>query len=544
MTERRAILDGVDHLGPAGGDTPRGPAPEVRSDASFSLHAGAAAVSRPRTGHLRRTPAGTWGVEFQLRGEKQWQSFADSEAWTREEAEAEQRSLMRRVNRGEWTPPAPPDPVARPSRAPLYRDFAAECLARWTRRLPDQDGKTAADLEWRLSVGMEVFGPWPVDRVDEALAEDLVDALRQQRLAIEHAREQGHPLTEAYVDARTGRRHQRRRRGLANSSINKALAAAERVMRDAYRRQLIARVPDLTGAGLKAEAPRRSFLEPAELAVVFMAADALETTGRGVTWEKVAMIRSSRASAVALARQLGVSDTLVGKIRRGELWNGSPEAPGRNDVPRRAIVETLALAGPRVSELCGLDGHHVDLAGQRIRIPRDATKTDAGERVVPLLPGPREGLVEHRATWPYGPRDPAFRTRNGTRNSAGNVLSSIVSPVHAKANELLAAQGRPPIGHLTPHTFRRTFASILALCRVDPRRAMYLLGHTDSRFTLRVYQQVLDAAPGSIDVLEELMGCTRDEARAIFEGGGVLRTISERAAEAPSGVLLNRDREE
>jgi hypothetical protein len=58
-------------------------------------------------------------------------------------------------------------------------------------------------------------------------------------------------------------------------------------------------------------------------------------------------------------------------------------------------------------------------------------------------------------------------------------------------------QGRPPIVHLTPHTF----ALILALCGVDPRRAMYLLGHTDARFTLRLYQQVLDAAPGSLDVL-------------------------------------------
>jgi hypothetical protein len=52
---------------------------------------------------------------------------------------------------------------------------------------------------------------------------------------------------------------------------------------------------------------------------------------------------------------------------------------------------------------------------------------------------------------------------------------------------------------------------------------MYLLGHTDARFTLRVYQQVLDAAPGSLDVLERLMGCSREEAREIFESGAVSR---------------------
>jgi hypothetical protein len=70
---------------------------------------------------------------------------------------------------------------------------------------------------------------------------------------------------------------------------------------------------------------------------------------------------------------------------------------------------------------------------------------------------------------------------------------------------------------------------------------MYLLGHTDSRFTLRVYQQVLDAAPGSVDVLEQLMGCSREDAREIFESGGVaapardrvLRTNSEQSRSAP-----------
>jgi integrase len=535
MSEDPAMLRSFTHDGPVGAPTPPDRAPEEPSDASWNPRPSATAMSRPRTGHLRRTSGGSWGVEFSLRGEKHWHPFEGSESWDRETACAEQRYLMEKVNRGEWAPPAPAEPPSRNVRAPLYRDFAAACLARWTRRLDDPDGKTAADLEWRLSVGMAVFGPRPVDRVDEALAEDLVDALRSQRLAIEHALELGRPLMEDYVDPRTGRTHRRRRRGLANSSINKALAAAERVLRDAYRRRLIERVPDLRSAALKAERPKRSFLEPVELAVVFAAADALEAANRGLTWEKVVYIRGSDASAVALGRELGVSDTLIRKVRRGELWNGRPGKPNRNDVARRAVVETLALLGPRVSELCALDGHDADLAAHRVRIPRDATKTDAGERVVPILPALRERMIEHKARWPYGPTEPIFATRNGTRNTANNVLSRIVAPVHARANELLEQQGRPPIAHLTPHTFRRTFASILALCRVDPRRAMYLLGHTDSRFTLRVYQQVLDAAPGSLDVLERLMGCSREQAREILESGEVsqpgrrriLRTSSE-----------------
>jgi hypothetical protein len=36
---------------------------------------------------------------------------------------------------------------------------------------------------------------------------------------------------------------------------------------------------------------------------------------------------------------------------------------------------------------------------------------------------------------------------------------------------------------------------------------MYLLGHTDAKLTLSVYQQVLDMGAGSIEVLEGVLGC-------------------------------------
>jgi hypothetical protein len=113
--------------------------------------------------------------------------------------------------------------------------------------------------------------------------------------------------------------------------------------------------------------------------------------------------------------------------------------------------------------------------------------------------------------------------------------------VHANADELLEAQGRPPIAHLTPHTFWRTFASIPALCRVD-RDARCTCSGTDSRFTLRVYQQVLDAAPASLDTLETLMGCSREEAREIFESGGALRPRGRHAAASSDGAGVAGDR--
>ena len=76
-------------------------------------------------------------------------------------------------------------------------------------------------------------------------------------------------------------------------------------------------------------------------------------------------------------------------------------------------------------------------------------------------------------------------------------------------------------------------ASILGVCRVDTRRAVALMGHTDARMTLGVYAQLLKLGLGNVEALERVMGCTRDEARAMFESEEPrasslqFRTISE-----------------
>ena len=51
---------------------------------------------------------------------------------------------------------------------------------------------------------------------------------------------------------------------------------------------------------------------------------------------------------------------------------------------------------------------------------------------------------------------------------------------------------------------------------------LYLLGHTDSSFTMRVYQQVLDMGEGAVEALENLLGEGLDEARSTYSGRGVL----------------------
>jgi hypothetical protein len=71
---------------------------------------------------------------------------------------------------------------------------------------------------------------------------------------------------------------------------------------------------------------------------------------------------------------------------------------------------------------------------------------------------------------------------------------------------------------LTAVRVRRTFASLLAEIGVSPRRAIYLLGHTDPKFTMRVYQQVLDLGGAAPEQLELVLGCTVDEAFWLLSG--------------------------
>jgi hypothetical protein len=116
---------------------------------------------------------------------------------------------------------------------------------------------------------MDKFGPMPIDRIDFALADELVLKLCEERAAIARASAEGAPLTRTVRDARTGRTHQVRRRGISSASIRKALDATERVLRDAHRRGVLpGDVPALKSAAPRAERPRRSFLEVEQIIAV------------------------------------------------------------------------------------------------------------------------------------------------------------------------------------------------------------------------------------------------------------------------------------
>lgn len=181
----------------------------------------------------------------------------------------------------------------------------------------------------------------------------------------------------------------------------------------------------------------------------------------------------------------------------------------RDSVPyRRPLLATLTFAGPRISEALELRWRDVDLADSRLRIR--GTKTDAADRVVDLQPA----LLDELATLAARDRERrpdlrVFRTSKGGSLGATNVRKRVLSPAIEHADERLRETGEEPFPEgITPHSLRRTFASILVALGKDPAYAMAQMGHTTPGFTLSVYAAAMKAGDGD-----------RERLRLLVEGG-------------------------
>ena len=91
------------------------------------------------------------------------------------------------------------------------------------------------------------------------------------------------------------------------------------------------------------------------------------------------------------------------------------------------------------------------------------------------------------------PGDPVFvsgRPRDGKhgRQTPRNVQARLSTAVKA-ANKELKGAGIDPIGSVSPHSLRRTYASLRAALRDDPIYIAEQMGHKDARFTFSVYQR-------------------------------------------------------
>jgi integrase len=158
---------------------------------------------------------------------------------------------------------------------------------------------------------------------------------------------------------------------------------------------------------------------------------------------------------------------------------------------REAMVATLLFAGPRAHELCNLLWRDVDLLNERIFIGR--SKTAAGLREIPMLPALRKVLVAHKArTYRTGPDDLVFPTGTGGPRDKDNLRNRVIAAALRRADQVLLERDHLPLPlGVTPHKLRHTFASILVAIGKDPKTVMEALGHTDPKFTLKVYTHMM-----------------------------------------------------
>jgi integrase len=257
------------------------------------------------------------------------------------------------------------------------------------------------------------------------------------------------------------REHKVRERVLSAESINKTITRLGQILAVAEERDLIVRNPvrvNTRNRKLKARRRRPVFLESAE----------------------------QIAAMIDAATEL----------------DAKPEA---RTAGRRALVATLVYAGLRIGEATALRWEDIDLANGRISV-RDA-KTEAGVRLVDILPALRDELASHRhATADAGPADLVFPTSTGSRRDKDNARERVIRPVVAHADELLAQRGQQPLpAGVTAHKLRHTFASILYVRGEGPPYVMAQLGHTDPGFTLRVYAHAMRRDDGDRERLKALV---------------------------------------
>jgi integrase len=172
---------------------------------------------------------------------------------------------------------------------------------------------------------------------------------------------------------------------------------------------------------------------------------------------------------------------------------------------RRPLLATLTLAGLRISEAMDLHWRDVSLPGRKLRIVQ--AKTDAGVREIDMTPTLAEVLSEYRTRTRHAdPDDLVFPTAVGKRDNPSNVRNRFLADSVERANVKLTEAGGEPIGKVTPHSLRRTFASLLLATGADVPYVMAQLGHTDPKMTLGVYAKVIASRTDHGAALDDLIG--------------------------------------
>jgi integrase len=394
-----------------------------------------------------------YALRFPAYGDRQYLTLGlETEGWTRTRAEEELQNILADVRRGLWIAPDKRQRARNghddnTEEVTLFGLFARGLVAA---RRGEVSPNTHGYQEWALNHLLPYFADWPVAAIDieavDAYRRHKVDQADLRRRAIERRK----PLRDD---------HDRLLRPLSANSINKTIEVLQWVLAMAVEYGHLQTNP--------AAGRRRRLKLPSRRPVH------LDTTE-----QIIAMLDA------------------CGELDRSRRWRADD---------RRAIIATLILAGPRAHELCHMLWRDVDLANGRIHIGR--SETQAGLREITLLPVLRDELAAHKARgYRSGPDDLVFPTGTGGVRDKDNLRNRILAAAVDQADQLLQRRDQTPLPKgLTPHKLRHTFASILVACGEDPASVMAQLGHTDPKFTLRVYTHVMRRDPDERQRLKALV---------------------------------------
>lgn len=143
-----------------------------------------------------------------------------------------------------------------------------------------------------------------------------------------------------------------------------------------------------------------------------------------------------------------------------------------------AVLELLFASGIRVSELCSLKNKHVNLQDGTLLINGKGRK----ERIIHLC---QESVLESLRTY----KGAQAQEQDTEAPFIINRLGRSISPESVRRTVRDAAKAAGISKHVTPHTFRHSFATLILEEGVDIRYIQAFLGHS-SIVTTQLYTRV------------------------------------------------------
>lgn len=165
-------------------------------------------------------------------------------------------------------------------------------------------------------------------------------------------------------------------------------------------------------------------------------------------------------------------------------------------------IYILFKTGLRISEFVGLTKKNLDFENNRIIVDHqlqrtrdmkyiiEDTKTESGERMVPMTPEVKEAFQRILANRKNPKVEPMvdgysgflFLDKNG-RPMVALHWEKYFQHIREKYNKIYRVQ----MPKVTPHVCRHTFCSNMAKSGMNPKTLQYIMGHSDISVTLNTY---------------------------------------------------------